>query len=184
MLFLRRFLRDDQLEAAAATLYGCFASQARRPDFYLSLGVPDSVDGRFEMVALHAFLVFRRLKGQGAAVDRLAQATYDVMFKEMDLALRELGAADLGVGRRIKHMTESLNGRIQAYERGLMASDNEILFDALRRNLFGTVMAREQDLVAMAAYIRDTAADLGLQDLTKIIGGSIEFRLPIISSDR
>ncbi len=94
-------------------------------------------------------------------------------------SLRELGAADLGVGRRIKHMTESLNGRIQAYERGLMASDNEILFDALRRNLFGTVTAREQDLVAMAAYIRDTAADLGLQDLTKIIGGSIEFRLPI-----
>jgi cytochrome b pre-mRNA-processing protein 3 len=178
MLFLRRFLRDEQLESAAAVLYGRFAGQARLPAFYLSLGVPDTVDGRFEMVALHAFLVFRRLKGQGEGIDRLAQATYDVMFKEMDLALREMGAADLGVGRRIMHMTEALNGRIQAYEKGLAAADDSVLQDALRRNLFGTVTPEATVLAAMTSYLRGNAAALESQDVAKIAAGEIAFQPP------
>lgn len=175
MLFLRRFLRDEQLEAAAAVVYGSFASQARQPVFYLSFGVPDTVDGRFEMVCLHAFLVFRRLKGQGTEIDRLTQATYDVMFKEMDMALRELGAADLGVGKRIKHMTESLNGRIQVYEQALSASDAAILNDALRRNLYGTVTVSDAALTAMTAYIRETASTLTAQNVARVAAGQIQF---------
>jgi cytochrome b pre-mRNA-processing protein 3 len=178
MLFLRRFLRDEQLESAAATLYGGFAGQARQPDFYISFGVPDSVDGRFEMVALHAYLVFRRLKGQGTEIDRLTQATYDVMFKQMDLALRELGAADLGVGRRIKHMAESLNGRIQVYDEALAGSDNTALRDALRRNLYGTVEVSDATLDAMITYMRAAAVQLIGQDTTILAAGEITFPTP------
>ncbi|HVJ32183.1 MAG TPA: ubiquinol-cytochrome C chaperone family protein [Terriglobia bacterium] len=178
MLFLRRFLRDDQLERAAAAIYAGFAGQARQPVFYLGFGVPDSVDGRFEMVALHAFLVFRRLKGEGAEIERLTQATYDTMFKEMDLALRELGAADLGVGRRIKHMTEALNGRIQIYEQALVAGDADALKAALRRNLYGTVEIDEPRLGAMAAYIREVAQELGAQETAQLAAGKIRFPAP------
>lgn len=178
MLFLRRFLRDEQLESIAATLYGCFATQARAPGFYLSFEVPDSVDGRFEMVCLHAFLVFRRLKGQGPEIDRLSQATYDLMFKEMDLALRELGAADIGVGKRIKHMTEALNGRIQVYEQGLLTADNAALRDALRRNLFGTVAVSDRALDAMIAYVRAVADDLTVQATAELSTGQIRFPSP------
>lgn len=175
MLFLRRFLRDEQLEGAAAAIYAAFASQARRPAFYLDYGVPDSVDGRFEMVALHAFLVFRRLKGQGAEINRLVQAAYDTMFKEMDLALRELGAADLGVGRRIKHMTEALNGRIQVYEEALASQDEAALPAALRRNLYGTVEPDAQHVAAMADYIRRAAKELEMQDTARLAAGEIRF---------
>lgn len=175
MLFLRRFLRDDQLEAAAVALYGAFAAQSRQPAFYLSFGVPDTVDGRFEMVALHAFLVFRRLKGQGSEIDRLTQATYDLMFKEMDLALRELGAADLGVGKRIKHMTEALNGRIQVYEKALASADLSLLNDAIRRNLYGTVDPDPAAVDAMIAYICAAEAELAKQDVAALAAGKIRF---------
>ena len=178
MLFLRRFLRDEPLDAAAAAIYGRFASQAREPGFYIDLEVPDTVDGRFEMVALHAFLVFRRLKGQGEEVDRLAQATYDVMFKEMDLALRELGAADIGVGKRIKFMTEALNGRIQSYEQGLSVPDPAPLSEALQRNLYGTVTVTEAALAGMGAYLRAAAADLASQDLAALVAAEISFPPP------
>jgi cytochrome b pre-mRNA-processing protein 3 len=175
MLFLRRFLRDEQLEATAATIYANFAGQARQPAFYLDFGIPDTVDGRFEMVALHAFLVFRRLKGQGAETARLTQAVYDIMFKEMDLALRELGAADLGVGKRIKHMTESLNGRIQVYEKALNDGNDDDLQAALRRNLYGTVEIDDRRISAMTAYIKATAAALEGQDAAELTSGKLHF---------
>jgi cytochrome b pre-mRNA-processing protein 3 len=148
------------------------------PGFYLSFEVPDSVDGRFEMVCLHAFLVFRRLKGQGPEIDRLTQATYDIMFKELDLALRELGAADIGVGKRIKHMTEALNGRIQVYEQGLVAADDQALRDALRRNLFGTVTVSAAALDAMTAYVRSVAQILSTQSTADLSAGQIRFPAP------
>jgi len=55
----------DRREIVAQRLYAALTAQARRPVFYASCGVPDTIDGRFEMVALHAFLLFRRLKGHG-----------------------------------------------------------------------------------------------------------------------
>src|SRR6185369_5455319 len=103
---------------------------------------------------------------------------YDTMFKEMDLALRELGAADIGVGKRIKHMTEALNGRIQAYEQGLTATDPAALQDALRRNLYGTVTVSETALTAMAAYMQAVATDLADQELTALLAADIRFPTP------
>lgn len=178
MLFLRRFLRDEQLDSTAGVLYDRFAGQARQPDFYLSFGVPDTVDGRFEMVALHAYLVFRRLKGEGPEIHRLTQATYDIMFKQMDLALRELGAADLGVGKRIMHMTEALNGRIQAYDRAVGDADDQVLQEALRRNLYGTVDVTDQSLAAMAGYVRAAIDLLANQETTALASGDIRFPAP------
>jgi cytochrome b pre-mRNA-processing protein 3 len=179
MLFLRRFLKDDQLDAAAMAVYGAMATQARNPAFYLAYDVPDTVDGRFEMMSLHAYLLFRRLKGQGEETDRLAQATYDVMFKEMDLALRELGAADLGVGKRIKHMAESLNGRIQVYDQGLAAGDEHAsLKAALRRNLYGTVEPSEANLDRMVRYLLASIAGLEAQPMDQVAGGRFAFPDP------
>ncbi|MET1027491.1 MAG: ubiquinol-cytochrome C chaperone family protein [Dongiaceae bacterium] len=179
MLFLRRFLKDEQLDTAAAALYGAIATQARQPSFYLAYEVPDNVDGRFEMVALHAYLVFRRLKGQSAAIDRLMQATYDVMFREMDLALRELGAADLGVGKRIKHMAESLNGRIQSYDKGVAAEDDRLtLIAALRRNLYGTVEPGAATVDRMARYLEATIGAFDGQRTEDIAGGLLTFPDP------
>jgi cytochrome b pre-mRNA-processing protein 3 len=153
MLFFKRLLRAPRFEAEARDLYRQLAERARRPALYMACGVPDTIDGRFEMLCLHAYALFHGLKGKGADADALGQAVYDAMFADLDGSLRELGAADLGVGKRIKTMTEALNGRIQAYDRGFVAGDAE-LEQAIRRNVFGTVTPIEERVRWMAGYLR------------------------------
>ncbi len=93
------------------------------------------------------------LKGKGADAEALSQAVYDAMFADLDGSLRELGVADLGVGRRIKIMTEALNGRIQAFDRAFEAG-GDALQEAVRRNVYGTATPSEKQVRAMADYLR------------------------------
>jgi cytochrome b pre-mRNA-processing protein 3 len=133
-------------------------TQARAPEFYRELGVPDSLDGRFEMLALHVFVALRRLKQAGD--EARAQALFDTMFTDMDRSLREIGVGDLSVGKRVKEMARALYGRIAAYEAGLAASDDGVLIKALERNLFGTVTPPAAAPAALARYLRQAAARL------------------------
>ncbi len=153
------FFKRDPWETRARALYEGVVAQARQPGFYRDCGVPDSVDGRFELIALHVFLVLRRLKADTGDGGELGQALIDVMFQDMDQSLRELGAGDLGVGPRVKRMAQGLFGRIAAYEDGL-SGPPAILEAALRRNLYGTVTAEPDQVRAMAAYLRATAEAL------------------------
>jgi cytochrome b pre-mRNA-processing protein 3 len=169
-------MRDE-----AGRLYRAVAAQARLADFYAHLGVPDSVDGRFEMLCAHAHALFHRLRGQGAAAEQLAQALYDAMFVDLDGALRELGAADLGVGRRIKVMTEALKGRIDAYDRALESIETageEPLRAAVARNVYGTVTPQPGQVAAMATYLRSLRASLAKADLAELIAGEVRFPPP------
>lgn len=154
MLFLKRLFQAPPFQAEARSLYRQIAARARRPILYTVYGVPDTIDGRFEMLCLHAYAFFHGLKGKGAHAEALSQAVYDAMFVDIDGSLRELGVADLGVGRRIKTMTEALNGRIHAYDRGFAVGDAE-LEQAVRRNVYGTVTPREDQVRGIAAYLRD-----------------------------
>jgi cytochrome b pre-mRNA-processing protein 3 len=134
-------------------------AQARAPAFYAGLGVPDSLDGRFEMLALHVFVALRRLKQAGH--DALAQALFDAMFEDMDRSLREIGVGDLSVGKRVKEMARALYGRIAAYEAGLSQPGDEALVAALERNLYGTVAPPPAAAAAaLARYLRQAAARL------------------------
>ena len=99
-----QLFRPDPTQAVARRLYEAVVAQARQPVFFAEWGVPDTIDGRFEMVTLHAHLLLRRLKDGGAETAPLAQALFDVMFADMDASLREMGAGDLGVGRRVKQL--------------------------------------------------------------------------------
>ncbi len=156
-------------------LYEALALQARLPVFYAELGVPDSVDGRFEMLCLHAHGLFHRLRGRGEAADRLGQATYDAMFAGLDAALREMGVADLGVGRRIKIMTEALNGRIHAYDAALASEDAGALPAAIRRNVYGTVSPQDHQVQALAAYQRALRAGLAAADDASLLAARVPF---------
>jgi len=156
-------------------LYDALAGQARLPVFYAGLGVPDSIDGRFEMLCVHAHAVFHRLRGRGAQAEQLAQATYDAMFAGLDGALREMGVADLGVGRRIKIMTEALNGRIQAYDAALTSADADELPAAVRRNVYGTVTPGAAQVAAIANYQRALRAALTAAGESDLLAGRVAF---------
>ncbi len=146
---------------AAAALYARAVEQGRRAEFYARLGVPDTLDGRFEMIALHVFLLLHRLKHDGEAAE-LAQALFDVMFDDMDQSLRQIGVGDLSVGKRVKAMARALYGRCAAYEAGLDAGDAS-LAEALRRNLFGTARPTQMQLELICSYVRREAASLTMQ---------------------
>ncbi|MDJ0942869.1 MAG: ubiquinol-cytochrome C chaperone family protein [Kiloniellales bacterium] len=146
------FGRRPDAEAARA-LYEAVVAQARQPAFYLHCGLPDSLDGRFEMIALHSFIVLRRLRALGPEAEALAQDLVDTLVLDLDRSLREMGAGDLGVGKRVKRMAAGFNGRITAYEAGLAAGSEE-LEAALRRNLFGTTSPQPWQVSAMAGYLR------------------------------
>jgi cytochrome b pre-mRNA-processing protein 3 len=176
----------DRRELIAQRLYAALTAQARRPDFYLTCGVPDTIDGRFEMVALHAFLLFRRLKGHGDKAGAVAQSVYDVMFGDFDASVREMGAQDLGVGRRIKFMTEAMNGRFQAYEAGLaqvrsQGGQTELEL-ALKRNLYGTVEPVEECLKRMGDYTKRADAELAALPIDQLMRGVLHF--PALEPDR
>ncbi len=178
MLFWRRIPGNVGPEAQARARYLEIARHARQPAFYAAMGVPDSLDGRFEMLCLHAFLLFRNLKGRGDQAKDFSQAVYDAMFENLDAGLRELGASDIGLGRRIKAMTEALNGRIHAYERGLDSGRAE-LKDAIRRNVFGTVESNSQALEAMAHYVELTDWRLRDFETARLMAGPLAFQNPL-----
>ena len=107
MPFRRQPLRD-----AADRAYGAIVGQARLPEFFTALGVPDTLDGRFELICLHAFLFLRRLKTEGAAAASLGQQIVDTMFADFDRSLREIGTGDLSVGRQVKRMAEAIGNQV------------------------------------------------------------------------
>jgi cytochrome b pre-mRNA-processing protein 3 len=178
MMFQRWFARkapDDSSEEA----YRRIVAQARRPEFYAGGGVPDSLDGRFEMLVLHLFLVLHRLQRERGdpACAALAQALADRVTADFDANLREMGAGDLGVGRKVKRMAGALYGRIAAYEAGIDGGE-ALLRQALRRNLFGTVEADEDQVAAMARYVLAGYELLGGCAAAQMVRGAVDFPLP------
>lgn len=173
MVFSRLFRPDPNLVPARA-LYVALVAQARQPGFYRDWEVPDTLDGRFELVALHAFLLLHRLKAERTASADLAQALFDILFADMDQSLRELGVGDLGVGPRIKRMAEAFYGRIAAYQEALEGPGGNPEA-ALARNLYGTTSPSPATLAAMAGYLRASTLLLGKQRLDALAAGRASF---------
>lgn len=154
--------------SAVQALYAAIVAASRAPAFYAEWGVPDTLDGRFELIALHAFLAMRRLKRSDGNT-AFAQALFDTMFADLDRNLREMGASDLGVGRQVKTMAKAFYGRVVAYERGLTGTDS--LDEALRRNLYGTTMPDAGQVTAVANYIRRQAQALDAARVELLVAG-------------
>ncbi len=173
-LFARGRARAEGHISVAERLYMHIVGQARQPVFYAHMGVPDTPLGRFEMISLHAFLLFRRLSGTGRAGRALGQAVHDVMFADMDRSLREMGVGDLGVGKRVKKLAKNLYGRINAYDEGLGGAD-EVLEAALGRNVFADSDAVADQVAALARYMRQQARVLEGQEDRALMDGEVKF---------
>ena len=130
------WLRLRPHERAGFRLYGAAVAAARHPDFYARLAVPDTLDGRFDLVGLHVVLLIDRLGALPPPGPRLAQAVFDAMFSDMDLNLREMGVGDLSVGKRVRAMWEAFHGRARAYAAPLASGDGDALAAALARNVW------------------------------------------------
>jgi cytochrome b pre-mRNA-processing protein 3 len=120
------------------------------------------------------FLVLNRLKAERDITAEFSQALFDAMFADLDRGLREMGATDIGVGKRVKEMATGFYGRIAAYEKGLDGSD-QVLSEALKRNLYGTVQPSAQAVAGMIRYIRSQVRNLAAQPAAAFLNDHIKF---------
>jgi cytochrome b pre-mRNA-processing protein 3 len=123
-------------ERVGFQLYTQAVRAAREPYFYAELGVPDTLDGRFDLVGLYVCMVIRRLRILPPKGPRVAQAVFDAMFSDMDINLREMGVSDMAIAKKVRAMWEAFHGRAYAYEEPLAAHDPEALAAALIRNIW------------------------------------------------
>ncbi len=171
---LSRLFGPDLQRRKAERLLDAITAEARRPEFYAELGVPDTLDGRFDMMALVATLVFRELQDKGGAA--LAQRTTDLMFMAFDDAVRSLGVGDSGVPRRVKAMGKAYLGRALAYDQALAQGDQVALAEAVERNIYrgapGEAAAR------LTAWIATSAAGLARLPLESLEAGNFGLTAP------
>jgi len=155
-------------------IYGMVVAQAREPVFYRELGVRDTVDGRFDMLLLHLWLVLRELKLKGA-LRALSQGLVERFCSDMDHNLRELGTADLRVPRKMQEFGRALYGRAAAYDMAWDAGP-EPLAQALSKNIYnGSDLAHARQLVS---YVEAAIAALGGLDETTLTSGAWRFPQP------
>lgn len=173
MEFIKNLFGGNRHREAALKLYATAVTRARMPAFYTDWGVPDTVEGRFDMIVLHVYVVLRRIKGQGAAADGLGQALFDVLFADVDQNLRELGVGDLGVGKRVKDMASSFYGRIGAYDAALAEGGDSALAEALRRNVY--LGADNGHAAALAGYVRRVVARVDGLAVGDLLAGTVDF---------
>lgn len=166
--------RGNRHERAGFTLYGAAVAAAREPFLYEELGVPDTLDGRFDLVGVYAFLLIHRLTAAPEPGPALAQAIFDAMFSDMEVSLREMGVGDLSVGRRVRAMWEAFHGRANAYTAALSASDPAALEAALARNVWRGAPAGVGP-ARLARLVRAQAAHLSGQTLDALKQGTAAF---------
>ncbi len=165
-------------ERTGFRLYGAAVAAAREPYCYAALGVPDTLDGRFDLIGLQAFLLIHRLRFLPEPGPTLAQAVFDAMFSDMDQALREMGVGDLSVGRRVRTMWEAFHGRARAYEAALQSADPAALPAALARNVWRGTPPPQGAADALARLTRAQHAHLATQDAAALLAGHASFLPP------
>jgi cytochrome b pre-mRNA-processing protein 3 len=155
-------------------IYGMIVTQTREPLFYRDLGVADTVNGRFDLLLLHLWLVLRRLKSVGAGT-ALSQALFDHFCTDMDDNLREMGVGDQSVPKRMREFGEAFYGRSAAYDMAL-TEGLDAFADAICKNVLnGTQIEKAR---ALAAYAEAAMAQLAGLDETTLLAGRWTFPVP------
>ncbi|MEA2933538.1 MAG: cytochrome b pre-mRNA-processing protein 3 [Variibacter sp.] len=165
--------KRSRSQANIAALYGVIVAQARQRVFYADYGVPDTLAGRFDMIVLHLALVLRRLRADGESGRQIGQSVFDAFCTDMDNNLRELGISDVGVPRRMRRFGEAFYGRAEAYDNALNAAGDDLLTEALRRNVFSEEAAGKPE--RLARYVRESERGLRGGATESIACGDVRF---------
>lgn len=156
----------SQAEQDGEALLLAVTQVSRLPSFFGEDRVPDTLDGRFELMTLHAALALIRLRAAPEAAP-LAQAFADQLFRQFDSGLREAGIGDLIVPKRMHRLARSFYGRVEAYASVIAAQDGPGLEAALSRNMLG---ARGRAFApALAVHAMETAACQAAAGVTSLL---------------
>ena len=176
MLFKQKYNTKRHNKKIAKDLYACALENTRKEFFYTEYGVPDNFDGRFDLLLLHVFLILNRIMDH-EDYDVVSQMLFDVMFKDMDQTLREIGIGDVGVPKHMKRMMKAFKGRMYNYQVAIAPDSVEIenvegliigsLEDVLKRNIYGGRECEAIHLSKMLAFVHSNLdhASLNVEDI-------------------
>lgn len=171
---LRLFRRENPAKATVHRLYETLVERARAPVFYRAFRVADTIDGRFDLLTLHAFLVMEALRDKGQAGAALGEALATTIFTGFEEALRDLGVGDLGLSRRIKAMANAFYGRLEAYESA--AVTQEALAAAILRNIYRGENLYAGEAAGLAKYMTDARARLATKEAKdSLLNGDLDY---------
>ena len=171
MTFLDRLFRPSHRVLPGDSLYRSLVAEARVPDWYLAGAVPDTVDGRFDAVALVLALVLLRLEHEGDGQRQFSADLTERFIADMDGSLRELGIGDPTVGKQVGKMVSALGGRLGAYRDAL--AGGEALETALARNLYRGAPASPAALDWAARRTRSLSARIDAVPLAALVAGAL-----------
>ncbi len=176
---LKFYNEKKRLKSTAHQIYGSIVTQARAPLFYAAWGIPDSVEGRFEMIVVHMALVMRRLKDGDEKAFALSRLIAERFVEDMDDSLREMGVGDLAVPKKMRKAGEAFNGRLRAYADALDGGDTIGLCAVLSRNIAeGADHENGFDAAALADYMQRSADVLAKLPMKDIGAGDVRFADP------
>ena len=156
-------------------IYGMIVTQAREPVFFQELEVPDTVNGRFDLLLVHLWMVLRRLRSVAGGME-VAQALFDHFCNDMDANLREMGVGDFAVPKRMQAFGEAFYGRSAAYDLALTDS-NEALAQAFWKNILD---GKDIDQARrLAAYAQASIADLDKVEDAALLAAAWTFPSPL-----
>ena len=180
-MILRPFRRSRNA-TSIASLYGAIVAQARVPAFYVEFGVPDTIEGRFDLLVLHLVLVLRRLSQAAARGREFGQQLFDAFCRDLDGNLREMGVGDLTVPKRMRGFGEAFYGRQAAYLAALEAQNPADFENALSRNIL-QLEGSDARGAGLARYARAVAGRLDAQHDAALFGGTMDFPDPEAFAD-
>lgn len=163
------FTRRKKRLQHAHFLYGAVVASARNPDLFRSFMIPDTFDGRFEMLAAHLYVLNDRLRVEGDEGRALSQEVFDLFIADMDTALRELAVGDQIVPKRLAKMTRVVHGRAAAYDHARTGGGDVVaeLAQVVARNVFDDRDPKKAEF-AMAGWLQqriDALLRLSLEEL-------------------
>jgi cytochrome b pre-mRNA-processing protein 3 len=170
ILFSRTRRRERE---AAEGVYCAALAAARRPAFYVDCGVPDTLQGRFEMVALNLFPLLHRLMHDPGDDPELARLVAESFVVDMDGALRDSGVSDRRLPKRMNTLYSSFAGRITAYEEALSGGESA-LAEAIARNVFPDAAAPAH-AASLARYAKAAVAAIRAADIATIRSGALPY---------
>jgi len=177
VMLLDRIFRPKPAVVAGRALYAACVEQSRTPVIYEALGVPDSVEGRFEVYTLHVVLIMDRLVNQGPEASRISQALFDAYVQALDDALREMGVGDLSVGKKMRRLGEAFFGRVKNYHTALSGlPETEDLRALVKRTVYAEVEAPPLD--QMIEYILKQKSGLAVQAVEDLGKGVVGWAAP------
>jgi len=174
-MILPGFRRRSQSRTIRA-LYGAVVAQARAAAFYADFGVPDTVEGRFDLIVLHLVLLLRRLRSDSELGRGFGQELFDEFCRDLDANLREMGVGDLAVPKRMQGFAEAFYGRQAAYLEAIATGDRQAFENALSRNI--STGSIEDGAARLTRYAYAAMSEMAGQADDALLRGEVAFPRP------